>query len=594
MKSKSETISMYPSTMFSKSPIPKFRRRWGLYIGFISLGFLVSDTAMAQITSQGIEGGMVSADNPDAARVGADILSHGGDAVDAAVATVLALGVVHAFGSGIGGGGFAVVTRASGERLALDFREVAPAAAHKKMFIGPSGKVIPEASTLGPKAAGVPGELAGLYALHQRHGKLPWKTVVMPAVKLARDGFKISPLMHHKMKTALYHLRPTVIGPYLVDKNEATRAPGMMMRLPPLAHTLERIAEHGAHDFYRGQLAEEIVKAIRANGGLITAKDLASYQVKERPLLVEKVGQYEVLSMPPPSSGGLVLLQVLKVLDLASLKLLGHNSAPYLHQLTESLKHAFADRARAMGDPDFVPVPRERFLGNASVDRVRKHFNPAKTFAAEKYGASTHIGEDGGTSHVSVVDAEGNAVALTTTINTGFGSRFVAGGTGIVLNNQMDDFVAQPGVPNSFGLIGEKANAIEPKKRPLSSMSPTIVFKGRQPILVIGASGGPMIITSTLQVMLNILVFGMAPETAVRAPRIHHQWMPNTIKYEVGIKDDVLKALQTLGHDVTLQERYSATQVIHLKDGQLLGAADPSKGGQAVPSPRRIGPRVKQ
>ena len=529
--------------------------------------------------------GMVSADNPQAARVGAEILSQGGDAVDAAVATALALGVVHAFGSGIGGGGFAIVSRAEGKHYVLDFRETAPAAATSNMFLDSKGSVIPQASTLGARAVAVPGELAGLYALHQQYGALPWKQVVQPAIQLARNGFTVSPIMHLKMKRDLFHLRGSILGPYMMTPSEAARAAGSTMRLPPLARTLERIAQHGAEDFYHGQLGAEVVAAVAAQGGILTAADLANYRVKQRPILSAQIDGYEIVSMPPPSSGGLVLLQVLKVLDLNTLSSLGHNSPTYLHRLTESFKHAFADRARDMGDPDFVSVPTERFLGERNIARVRRHFDPTQTFEPSVYGASRHIGTDGGTSHLSVVDAKGNAVALTTTINTGFGSRFVAGDTGIVLNNQMDDFVAQPGVPNSFGLIGEKANAIAPNKRPLSSMSPTIVLKNNQPVLVIGGSGGPMIITSTLQVMLNVLVFGMSPEAAVKAPRIHHQWMPNQIKVENGFSATVLKALEALGHELIPQERYSATQVIYRDGGTLKGAADPSKGGAAVGLP---------
>ena len=545
------------------------------------LAWLICFPLNGALHAESLPAGMVASDNPDASQVGAALLRKGGDAVDAAVGTALALGVVHAFGSGLGGGGFAIVSRSDGETIALDFRETAPAAATQNMFIGPSGKVESEASTFGAKAVAVPGELAGLFALHQKYGKLPWAEVVQPAIDLARDGFVVSPIMHTKLKKSLYHLRASVLGPYLVDANEASRAVGMRMRLPPLAKTLETIAKTGSNDFYKGEIAKQIVQSIRSQGGLLTLKDLADYRVRFRPVLTASIHGYEVLTMPPPSSGGVVLLQILKVLDLATLKSLGHNSAAYIHLLTECMKHAFADRARAMGDPDFVAVPLSRFLGLDAIKRVRGKFDPKRTLPKGAYGSPVHSGKDDGTSHLNVMDANGNAVALTTTINTGFGSHFVAGKTGLVLNNQMDDFVAQPGVPNSFGLVGEKANAIEPNKRPLSSMSPTILRKDGRVMLIVGASGGPMIITSTLQVLLNMLIFEMSPSQAVVAPRIHHQWVPNVIKLEDGIPDSVQARLELFGHQLVSQIRYSATQVIYRSETGLRGAADPSKGGSA-------------
>lgn len=567
----------------SHGPLSRIGQELTMYLH--ALAWFICFSLNGTVHAQSLPAGMVASDNPAASQVGAALLQKGGDAVDAAVGTALALGVVHAFGSGIGGGGFAIVSRANGETIALDFRETAPAAATQNMFIGVGGKVEPEASTLGAKAVAVPGELAGLFALHQKYGKLPWAEVVQPAVDLARDGFVISPIMHLKMKKSLYHLRASVLGPYLVDANEATRAVGMRMRLPPLATTLETIAKTGSKDFYLGEIAKQIVQSIRSQGGLLTLKDLADYRVKVRPVLKASIHGYEVLTMPPPSSGGVVLLQILKVLDLASLKRLGHNSAAYIHLLTECMKHAFADRARAMGDPDFVSVPLSRFLGLDAIKRVRRKFDPERTLPKGAYGSPVHSGKDDGTSHLSVMDANGNAVALTTTINTGFGSHFVAGNTGVVLNNQMDDFVAQPGVPNSFGLVGEKANAIAPNKRPLSSMSPTILRKDGRAMLVVGASGGPMIITSTLQVLLNMLIFDMSPNQAVTAPRFHHQWIPDVIKVEDGVADSVQARLKRFGHKLVPQIRYSATQVIYRSEIGLLGAADPSKGGSAVGTP---------
>jgi gamma-glutamyltranspeptidase/glutathione hydrolase len=538
--------------------------------------------ALAQTAAGPRKTGMVAADNPQAAMVGAQILAQGGDAADAAVATAFALGVTHSFGSGIGGGGFALVSRADGASTVLDFREVAPRRATENMFVDGDGKIIANASRRGPLAVAVPGELAGLYAMHKRYGKLPWKSVVLPAVKLAREGFIVTPLMHYKITQAFAELRTSVLGPFIADDKGAPLKAGATMRLPLLGKTLAGIAEHGAADFYQGRIGQQIVAAVAKAGGILSAQDLSDYTIKERTVLKAVSRGYEVLSMPPPSSGGLVLLQVLKVLEKVDLKALGHNTTAYLHRLTECLKHGFADRARKMGDPDFVPVPNERFLGPRAIERIRTQFDSQKTLESKAYGARTHSGTDGGTTHLSVLDKHGNAVALTTTINTGFGSRFVAGSTGIVLNNQMDDFVAEPGVPNSFGLVGEAANAVAAGKRPLSSMSPTIVRKNGRVLLVLGGSGGPMIITSTLQTLLNILVFGMTPNEAVSAPRIHHQWMPDYIFVEAGIKGKVLEGLKAKGHRLKLQKRFSAVQVIEVKNGVYRGAADPSKGGRAV------------
>lgn len=558
--------------------------RWSFVVVFITLCSLWTPGFTNPVSDTGTHQGMVAADNTQAAHVGALMLEQGGDAVDAAVATAFALGVVHPFASGIGGGGFAVVHRADGTQIALDFREVAPKASTARMFLDSKGAVVPDLSRLGPFAAGVPGEVAGLYELHRRYGKLPWATVIAPAIKLAREGFVITEIMHYKMKAALYDLRTSVIGPFLMQSGEKPRSAGMKMRLPPLARTLERIAQHGAKDFYTGILAQDMVESIRMGGGLITLEDLANYKVKERAVLKAEVLGYDILTMPPPSSGGLVLIQVLKVLSGVNLRSLGHNSAPYVHYLVESFKHAFADRAKAMGDPDFVALDHNRFISNPAIERIRKQFDPTKTHASNQYGEKVHSGSDGGTSHLSTLDQFGNAVALTTTINTGFGSRFVAGKTGVILNNQMDDFVARPGVPNRFGLIGEKANAIEPNKRPLSSMSPTILLKSGQPVMVVGASGGPMIISATLQVMLNIIVFGMKPEAAVTAQRMHHQWMPNHIWLEPGMSKQLGKALQALGHQLQERPRFSAAQVITRNNGVVSGAADPSKGGSAETS----------
>ncbi len=525
--------------------------------------------------------GMVAADNAFASAAGAQALRDGGDAVDAAVVTALVLGVVQPFASGIGGGGFAVVHRADGKAYALDFREVAPAKASRDMYLDASDEVVKYASTRGPLAAGVPGELRGLFELHRRHGKLTWKRVVTPALQAARDGFPVGALLHDRVtkKQALLAGSPALARIYLPDGVPV--AAGATLKRPDLAKTLTIICEQGADAFYGGELGDRLATATQKAGGLLTAADLAGYTVKERPVVDARWHGFRILSMPPPSSGGAVVVQVLRVLEGTDLRALGHNSDRYLHRLAEALKHAFADRARVMGDPDFTPVPMDELLSDATVARVRAAFDPAKTLPREAYGAPHELPEDGGTSHFSVADGAGNAVALTTTINTTFGSLFVAGDTGVLLNNEMDDFVSKPGVPNAFGLIGRAANAIAPGKRPLSSMSPTVVLdeKGRVR-LVVGGSGGPTIITGTLQVLLNVLVFEMDAQAAVDAARIHHQWVPDRLIAEKTMLDATVDALAKRGHAIKRWKRWNAVQVVTVDpSGKMAGASDSSKRG---------------
>jgi gamma-glutamyltranspeptidase/glutathione hydrolase len=527
------------------------------------------------------KGGMVAADNALASQVGADMLAAGGDAVDAAVATALMLGVVQPFASGLGGGLFAVVWRADGEQgFALDSREVAPAGATRDMYLDAQGEVDHQRSTRGPLAAAVPGEIAGLWQLHQRHGKLPWKQVVAPALKAARDGFRVGALLHERVTAKKKEIaeRPALAAVFFVDGQPIRE--GALLKRPGLAKTLAAISKQGADGFYKGDVAKRLAAAVAKDGGLITEADLAAYAPKQRALVDAAWRGYRVLSRPPPSSGGAVLVQVLRALEHLDLKALGHNSSAYLHRLAEALKHAFADRARLMGDPDFAPVPLDQMVGDAARDRLRATFDPARTHERAAYGGDYDLPGDGGTSHFSVVDAAGNAVAITSTVNLAFGSMYLAGDTGVLLNNEMDDFVAKPGVPNAFGLVGREANTIAPGKRPLSSMTPTIVLKDARVALVVGASGGPRIITGTLQVLLNVLAFEMDPRAAVEAPRVHHQWVPEVLAVEPEIALDVRENLQRRGHDVQAQGRYNAVQVIAVDAaGVARGASDPSKLG---------------
>lgn len=534
------------------------------------------------------KGGMVTADNALASEIGVEILKKGGDSVDAAVAVSLALGVLQPFASGLGGGGFAIIWRQKEQsKYALDFREVAPLKATANMYVDAQNQVIPKASTEGALAVAVPGELAGLYALHQKYGKLPWKDVVEPALKLARDGFEMHALLHER----LIEMQDRILAKSPILKawffeGELPKKLGQKVQCPELANSLKLIALEGAQSLYQGHLGQMLVDAIQKDGGILSKEDLNHYQIKRRDVLQaqlkDQFGTIEIITMPPPSSGGVVLLQVLKVLEKIDLSLL-KDPLQYLHILTESFKHAFADRAQYLGDPDFVKVPTQAMLSEQRIKEIVEKIDLKQTLPIDQYGGKYQLPTDGGTSHFNVLDAQGNAVALTTTINTTFGSLYVAGQTGILMNNEMDDFVAQPNVPNAFGLVGNQANAIQAKKRPLSSMTPTIVIQDGKVKAMVGASGGPTIITSTLQVLMGMLIFNQSPAQAVNAFRLHHQWKPNVLLYDQGLDQKTNEYLQSKQHQTKAWIRFSSAQALIVKEnGLMVGASDPTKRGKSA------------
>ena len=537
---------------------------------------------------RGYENGVVAADHPLASRAGLEVLRAGGNAVDAACATAFALGVVNPAGSGIGGGGFMIVYRAAEGKagpapVVIDFREVAPAAATRDMYLKKG--LAKDASRLGGLAVGVPGEVKGCAVAVKRFGKLPLARVLAPAIALARDGFEVGPHLAKSIAGKLkFMARFPTLRRMFAPGGEAIKA-GQRMKRPGLARTLAAVAKDGPSAFYQGKIAGELVKAIKASGGVISLADLKGYEVKERAPLKASYRGYTVWSMPPPSSGGVAIIQVLNVLGRYPIKRMGHNSSNYLHHLIEALKHAFADRARHLGDPDFIKVPTGRLTSMAYADELAGRIH-GFTQESGRYGSrvtpARSAGQDRpGTSHLSVVDRVGNAVAMTTTINTGFGSMVVAGKTGIILNNQMDDFAARPGEPNAFGLIQGEGNAVAPGKRPLSSMSPTLVMKGGKPVMVAGASGGPTIITGTLQALLNRLDFGLDAAACVSRSRVHHQWLPDRLVVETDLPRDVVFNLAGRGHLVRpTSHPFTAVQVVVVgEDGLLYGAADPRKMG---------------
>jgi len=530
--------------------------------------------------------GMVATDSALASRVGSDILQAGGNAADAAVARALAVGVVHPHSSGSGGGGFALYYAAeSGDVTVLDFRERAPACSTSDMFVR-DGEVVSELTVRSGLAVAVPGEVAGLWALHQRFGRLPWAQVVAPAVALARE-FEVD----HELARWIPDLEAFIVDrppleALLRDAEGAWIRPGERHSNAGLAATLSLIAERGPAGFYTGPVAQSVVDSVVAGGGCMSLADLEAYEVRELEPLVGAYRGLQMYTMPPPSSGGITMLQILAVLEGFELSELGHNSSAYLHTLVEALQFGFADRAVYLGDPGFVDIPVEALLAPELAAARRALFQSEATLERDAYGMegqSAYTPDDDGTSHLWVVDADRNVVALTTTINTRFGSMLVTADTGIVLNNEMADFNAQPGVPNVYGLLGNEENGIEAGKTPLSSMSPTIVLRDGAPVMTLGASGGPRIITGTLQTFLNVVDFDMNISDAVSAPRVHHQWVPERVFVEPEHPRDVTSGLEGRRHEVAPMPAIGAVQAIVVgTDGWLYGASDPRKGGLPV------------
>ncbi len=550
----------------------------------VAIGLLLLIAPGAGVAGESVSGagGVVAAEHRLASAAGVEILARGGNAVDAAVAAALAVGVVNPSSCGIGGGGFMVIfDRASRQVHALDYRETAPAAAHRDMYVR-DGEVVAGASTVGGLAVATPGDLAGAVAALERFGSLPLSVVAQPAIRLAREGFAVEEHLAGSIAGKLEEIRRhPALAAILLRPDGSPVAEGERLRQPDLARTLEAAAADAGADFYRGAVAEAIVAAVRASGGVLDASDLRQYRPIWRRPVRGRFDGYDIFSMPPPSSGGGVLLSVLEIIDRDDLRSLEHNSPTYLHLLAEALQFAFADRAADYGDPDFVTVPLDQLLAPDLARRRRHRLSAARTQPPSFYGGFA-TADDGGTSHLSVVDAAGNAVALTTSINTGFGSKVAVPGTGIILNNTMDDFSARPGVPNVYGLLGSEANAIAPRKRPLSSMTPTIVLRDGTVAAVAGGSGGPLIITGTLQALLNVVVFEFDAAAAVSAPRLHHQWMPPVLMLESGIPEIEDFPLRRLGHRIHRSPRGAAVQLIRQVPGGYAAASDPRKGGLAA------------
>ncbi len=520
--------------------------------------------------------GMVAADHPAASQVGAQILDAGGNAIDAGVGTLLALGVVNPFASGLGGGGFCLIRPADGEVEVLDFRERAPGKAHRDMYIV-DGEADVDLTVYGGLAVGVPSEARGLETLHQKYGTLDWAKVVRPARRLAANGFEVGELLPKRLKAKEDKLQEHDALAAAFRRNGRWVSAGDTLKRPGLGKALKMLETRGAEPFHSGPIAKAIVERVNAAGGVFTMDDLEGYQVTWREPLVGEYRGYEIYAMPPPSSGGTTILETLNILERYDLKTLGQ-STESTHRITEAMKHAFADRARWLGDADFVEVPVERLTSEqyAAERRVR----PDGVLETEEYGTSAPPPDDDGTSHVSVIDDDGTMLACTSTINTSFGSLVYVPEFGMVLNNEMGDFTAQPGVPNVYGLMGTEQNTVEPGKRPLSSMSPTLVLRNGEPYVAVGASGGPTIITGTLLALIRVLDWNTTPAEAIALPRIHHQWLPNEIFAEA-MSPAARATLESRGHEVTIRDAYNSVQmVIRKADGSLVGVSDPRKMGQ--------------
>jgi len=523
---------------------------------------------------------MVVSGNIIASRVGLNILRRGGNAIDAAVATGFALAVTLPSYGNIGGGGFMVIRFEDGRTTTIDFREKAPAAASRDMYLDEEGNVIKGLSTTGILASGAPGSVRGLGLAHEKYSRLSWEDVVTPAAELAENGIAVSYQLHRDLVDREEGLTRFEETRRIFYPNGRPLRLNALFKQPELAATLRRIAARGPDEFYTGETARLLAAHIQRQGGLITRQDLADYQAVERPPVEFDYRGTHIISMGPPSSGGIVLAQILNQLELVNLSRLEFHSAEHIHAMVEAERRAYADRARYLGDADFVNVPVGKLISKAYAARRWQNVSPNWATASEdvSHGDVKLLLESEETTHYSVVDRWGNAVAVTTTINSGYGSGEVVKGAGFFLNNEMDDFSIKPGYPNMYGLVGSNANAIEPGKRMLSSMTPTIVTRNDTLLMVLGSPGGGKIITTVAQIISNVVDFGLGLKAAVEAPRIHHQWKPDEILSEPrGISPETRKKLVRMGHKVRYREStIGAAHCIYvdLETGWYFGAAD--------------------
>ncbi|EDY16861.1 gamma-glutamyltransferase [Chthoniobacter flavus Ellin428] len=555
-------------------------RNWcaGLMLALIS----IPCGASADTVAHGTHGAVASV-APLATEAGLAVLKNGGNAIDAAIAVGATLGVVDGPNSGLGGGCFMLIHRANGEIIAIDGREMAPAAATHDMFVR-DGKGNTDLSQTGALASGIPGSVAAYAYAVEKFGRKKFGELLLPAAKIAEDGF---PIDHHyaaKIESVADDLRTFEASKALLFHEDGTPlAEGDTLKQPDLAASLRALAAQGPDWFYRGPYATKVAEWMKANGGIITAEDFANYHIALREPVRGTYRGAEIVSFPPPSSGGVHVIEILNMLenfDLAKL-----NEPTRVHVIAEAMKLAFADRAHWLGDPDFVPVPRgllDKGYAKDLAERIQLDAVIAATDHGEPPNATTDVFGKKHTTHFSVADAEGNWVACTQTINTTFGSKVIVPGTGILLNNQMDDFSIQPGVPNAFGLVGAEANAVGPGKRPLSSMSPTLVLRDGHPILAVGAAGGPRIITQTVLNLVGVLDLGLSLDAALAQPRFHHQWQPDELRIESRAPDAVREFLTKLGHPLDSVKNIGASNGVAWSDGTFTAASEPRLPSEAA------------
>jgi len=526
---------------------------------------------------------MVAAREPHATDIGVAVLEAGGNAIDAAVAVGFALAVTHPSAGNLGGGGFLLARFADGRTAFIDFRERAPEKASRNMYIGPDGKATAD-SLVGYRASGVPGTVRGLEFAQQKYGRKAWRDLVEPAVELAARGFPVSYSLARSLEvkhtTERLSRFPESMRIFLKDGKFFEAGERLMQ--PELARTLTRIRDRGANDFYEGETAELLAADMKEHGGLITLDDLKNYKAIERAPLTGSYRGYGIVTAPPPSSGGVGILQMLGVLEGSGYEKSGAGSAATLHFMAETMRRYFADRSEYMGDPDFYRVPvsgllNPRYIAGLRQSIDREHATPSSVLHPGKPAGY----ESSDTTHYSIVDAEGNAVAVTYTLNDSYGSGVTATKLGFLLNNQMDDFAAKPGEANAYGLVQGEANAIQPRKTPLSSMTPTIVLRDGKLYLVVGSPGGPTIINTVLEVIVNVIDFGMNVADAVDAPRLHHQWLPDVLKLERGFSPDTVALLKARGHTVEVENGQGEVAAIRVNDGWLEGSADSRTEGTA-------------
>ena len=530
------------------------------------LSFLLTSTSFAEggRTPLRVKNGIVTSSSKLASEVGVEVLKQGGNAVDAAIATAFALAVTWPSAGNIGGGGFMVYHGDNGHATTFDFREKAPLASTERMYLGLDGNVVANSNHIGALAVGVPGTVAGLWNSHQELGSLPWSELVAPAVKLARDGIPISYSLYtgFSRSKGRFDQYPSSAAKFFKVDGSLYEM-GETWRQPDLAHTLELIQNNGADGFYKGENAERLAGFMADIGGIITEEDLLKYEPQEREPIRGTYRGYDIVSMPPPSSGGVILVEMLNILEGFDLADMGHNSADYLHVLTETMRRAYADRAEHLGDPDFNEgMPLQRLMDKDYAETLRASID--MDAASESSPADfAQIYESEETTHFSIVDKEGNMVSMTYTLEFGYGSGIVVEGGGYLLNNEMGDFNAVPGVTTARGLIGTAPNLVEPEKRPLSSMTPTIVAKDGKPVFTAGSPGGKTIINTTMQVILNVIDHEMNIAQSVEAGRIHHQWLPDVTSIETGgLSPDTVRLYEEKGHRVT--ERGASRELLWL------------------------------